>query len=225
MTMPPNSLDGCRVALFDMDRTLVRTDTATLYVRHQRRIGEASLRDVAKVAWWMLQYTFGALDAEGVAQAVALGYAGKSEASMREKCLAWYRSDVVPHVSDAARHAVARYRAAGCVTAIVTGSTRYAAEPLAEELGIEHVVCTRLEVEGGAFTGRVMKPMCYAAGKIQLTRDLGVRLGFSLDEATFYSDSITDLPLLESVARPVAVNPDARLRRIARRRGWPVETW
>src|SRR5690606_34397489 len=114
----------------------------------------------------------------------------------------------------------------GDLVAIVTGATRYAAEPLAEELGIEHVVCTRLDVSpSGRFTGRVEQPMCYGAGKIALARKVADAHGLRLEEATFYSDSITDLPLLEAVAEPVAVNPDARLARVARARGWPVERW
>lgn len=223
VTLP--AFDRCRVALFDMDRTLVRTDTASLYVRYQRRIGEASRLDVARVAFWMLQYTFGILDAEGVAEAVARGYAGRSESAMLERCRAWFRSDVLPHVTAAARRAVTEHRQAGRRTAIVTGTTRYAAEPLAAELGIDHVVCSRLEVSSDAFTGRVLKPMCFGAGKIALAEALGRTAGFTLDEAAFYSDSITDRPLLERVRAPVVVNPDARLRRLAVRLGWPIERW
>ena len=77
----------------------------------------------------------------------------------------------------------------------------------------------------GRFTGQMDPPMCYGAGKIERTLRIAEAQGFCLDDATFYSDSITDLPLLERVQRPVIVNPDARLRRLARRRGWPIERW
>ncbi|HMI93633.1 MAG TPA: HAD family phosphatase, partial [Polyangiales bacterium] len=109
--------------------------------------------------------------------------------------------------------------------AIVTGATRYAARPLADELGIEHVIATELEVADGLFTGKVMRPMSYGTGKVVLTERLASEHGLSLDDATFYSDSITDLPLLERVGKPVAINPDARLRRVARKRGWRIERW
>lgn len=218
-------MNGCRVALFDMDRTLVEVDTATLYVRYQRRIGEVGILGVARVAYWMLQYTLGILDAEAVAAAVALGYRGRSEAAMLARCREWFQSDVLPHVTGAARAAVERHRREGHVTAIVTGATRYAAEPLAELLGIEHVLCTRLAVSDGAFTGEVLRPMAYGAGKVTLVEELGARVGFSLEEAAFYTDSITDRPLLERVGHPVVVNPDGRLRALARERGWPVESW
>ena len=77
----------------------------------------------------------------------------------------------------------------------------------------------------GLFTGRVRKPLPYGTGKVTLAERLGQQVGFTLDDATFYTDSITDLPLLERVREPVVVNPDARLRRIAKQRGWPIETW
>lgn len=210
-----------RAALFDMDRTLVRKDTATLWMRYQRDIGEAGMVDMARVAWWLLQYTFGVVDAERVAEKVVRDYEGRPEAWLRETCRTWFREYVLEHVSEEGRRAVERHRKAGDTLAIVTGATRYAAEPLAAELDIEHVVCTTLEVDDrGHFTGRPNKPLCYGAGKIALAQDR-----VALDDAIFYSDSITDLPLLERVAEPVVVNPDARLRRIAKQRGWRIERW
>jgi HAD superfamily hydrolase (TIGR01490 family) len=208
-----------------MDRTLVSRDTATLYVRYQRDVGDAGWRQALRVSWWVLQYTLGVIDAERVAERALADFRGKSERWMEESCRGWFRDYVLEHVAQAGRDAVRRHRDAGDVVAIVTGATRYAAEPLAEELGIDHVVCTRLEVEDGLFTGKVVKPMCYGRGKIDLTRRYAEAKGFSLDDATFYSDSITDLPLLEHVATPVVVNPDARLERVARRRNWPIERW
>jgi HAD superfamily hydrolase (TIGR01490 family) len=214
------------VALFDMDRTLVRKDTASLYVRYQRDVGEAGLRDTARVAWWLLQYTFGVIDAERVAEQALAEFRGKDEHWMESHCKTWFRDYVLPHVSDRARHTVERHKKQGHTLGIVTGATRYAAEPLARELGIEHVVCTRLEVcPRGQLTGRVVKPMCYGEGKITLAEAYAAKAGFALDEATFYSDSITDLPLLERVKTPVAVNPDSRLKRLATKRGWAIERW
>jgi HAD superfamily hydrolase (TIGR01490 family) len=215
-----------KAALFDMDRTLVRRDTASLYVRYRRDIGEAGMREALRVGWWILQYSFGVIDAERVAERAVADYRGKSEAWMIESCQDWFRRYVLEHVSETGRHAVARHRDAGDVAVIVTGATRYAAVPLAAELGIEHVLCTELEVDdSGCFTGRVHKPMCYGAGKIAMCEKLALEHGLSLDDATFYSDSITDLPLLEHVGRPVVVNPDARLKRVAQKRGWPIERW
>lgn len=214
-----------RAALFDMDRTLVRVDTATLYVRYERHIGEADWRDTARVAWWLLQYTLGVIDVKSVAKKALAKYAGREEREMIERCETWFADWVLPHVCADGRRAVREHREAGDVVAIVTSATPYAARPLAAELGIEHVVCNHLEVDDGLFTGRVETPFCYGRGKIECAEALAAELGFDLDEATFYSDSITDLPLLSRVGTPVCVNPDVRLRRHARREGWRVERW
>lgn len=212
-------------ALFDLDRTLVRRDTASLYVEYQRDRGEATLRYRARVAWWLLQYGLGVIDAPRVAERALSAVAGREEEPFRVACEGWFRDYVRPHVCEEGRKAVARHRDAGDLVAIVTGASPYAAWPVARELGIEHVACTELEVIDGRFTGRPIHPVGYGEGKITLATRLAERHGFTLADATFYSDSATDLPLLERVARPVAVNPDMRLRRIAKRRGWPVERW
>ena len=215
-----------RAALFDMDRTLVRRETASLYVRYQREIGEAGWRDSARVAWWVFQYTMGVIDAPVVALRALKSLAGMRETVMAARCEDWFRRYVETHVCDLGRVAVERHRALGDVLAIVTGATRYAALPLARRLRIPHVVSSELEIDAeGKFTGRVVEPLCYGAGKVTRTEIFAAKLGFRLEEATFYSDSFTDLPLLERVREPIVINPDPRLARIAKKRGWPVETW
>jgi HAD superfamily hydrolase (TIGR01490 family) len=145
---------------------------------------------------------------------------------MQARCDDWFFRDVEPLVSEQGRRAVVAHRAKGDVIAIVTGATPYIARPLARRLGIPHVVASDLEVgSDGRFTGRFVEPLCYGVGKLARARDLGLRLGFAVEEATFYSDSLSDLPLLEAVATPVVVNPDPRLSRVARKRGWRVERW
>ncbi len=208
-----------RAALFDMDRTLVRRETASLYVRYQRSIGEATWRDSARVLMWVTQYTLGVIDAPAVAAKAMRQLAGMPETVMSARCDDWFRTWVEPHVADFGRAAVRFHKARGDVLAIVTGATRYAARPLARRLGIDHVVASELEVDAqGRFTGRVVDPLCYGHGKVERAERLAKALGFEIAEASFYSDSFTDLPLLERVAEPIVVNPDGRLRRVAQRR-------
>lgn len=217
--------DRRRAALFDMDRTLVRVETASLYVRYQRAIGEAQLKDSLQVAWWVLLYTFNLIDAPRVAAKAVSQLAGMSETAMSARCDDWFQSYVARHVSDAARAAVRRHRDRGDLLAIATGASPYAARPLARMLQIPHVLASEIEVAEGMFTGRPVLPLCYGDGKVARARALLEAGGIELGDATFYSDSITDLPLLEAVGEPVVVNPDPRLMRIARQRGWPIERW
>lgn len=215
-----------RAALFDLDRTLVRKDTATLYVKWQREVGLATTRDLVRTMWWVAQYTFGVLDAHAVAKRAIATLAGKPEQQMIDECERWYVSHVLPHVSGEARRAVERHTESGDLVAIVTGATPYVARPLARTLGIPHVVTSELEVDArGAFTGRSKDPLCYGEGKVTRAARLAEAHGFDLAKAVFYTDSLTDLPLLERVAERVCVNPDPRLRRLAKKRGWRIESW
>lgn len=215
-----------RAALFDMDKTLIAEHSSRLYVRFQRDIGEATWLDSVRLTAWLLQYSVGLLDSTGVAQRIIGAYRGQAEADLIAKCERWYPDYVRPHLSRVGAEVVRQRQAAGDFTAIVTASTRYASAPLARELGIEGIVATEVEVdERGVLTGGVVWPLCYAEGKVvRAERDLSAR-GLSLSEASFYTDSITDMALLEAVAEPYAVNPDPRLRREAERRGWPILAW
>ncbi len=209
-----------------MDRTLLRKETASLYVRYQRDRGEATSRDLLKALYWVGLYTLGVLDAEKVAAVALKSLAGQHEVELAFRCDDWFSQYVERHITDEGRLAVARHRAAGDVVAIVTGASPYAAWPLARRLRIEHVVSSRFEVdESGRFTGRPDGPLCLGHGKVERARAFAREVGVDLADATFYSDSVSDLPLLELVGEPVAVNPDPRLRRIARRRGLRIETW
>jgi HAD superfamily hydrolase (TIGR01490 family) len=215
-----------RAALFDMDRTLLRTETASLYVRYQRDIGEATTRDLARTLFWVGQYTLGVLDAARVAEKALLTIRGLPEVVLAARCDDWFHRCVERHISDVGRETVRRHRERGDLCAIVTGASLYTSRPLARRLGIEHVVSSVFELdEGGRFTGRAESPLCFGEGKVVRARRLAEVCGFRLDDATFYTDSISDLPLLERVGDPVAVNPDPRLKRIAERRRWRVERW
>jgi phosphoserine phosphatase len=154
-------------ALFDLDHTVLVSDTGMSWMRFQRRRGELSSLGLARAVWWSVLYKAAVLDLEALATRLTAELAGQPEAAMREAAAAWYQADVVPMISPAARHAIAAHRAAGDVIALATGATQYAAESVAAGLGIEHTLCSRLEVQGGTFTGR-LAAMCFGAHKVPL---------------------------------------------------------
>jgi HAD superfamily hydrolase (TIGR01490 family) len=214
-----------RAALFDMDRTLLSKETASLYVRYQRRIGEASLRDLVRTLGWVAQYTMGVLDHAAVAARALRSLEGMPESRMIARCDDWFFRDIEHLITGGGRLAVAKHLAAGDTCAIVTGSSLYASRPLARRLGIPHVVASTFEIDDrGCFTGRPGK-LCIGPGKLERAVDFAAANDVRLEDAIFYTDSITDLPLLERVGEPVAVNPDPRLLRLARQRGWRIERW
>jgi HAD superfamily hydrolase (TIGR01490 family) len=225
VTAPVTSA-GRRAALFDMDRTLVRRETASLYVRYRVDVGEASWSDLLRTLYWVAQYTVGVLDAQKVALIVLAEVRGMHETVLASRCEDWFPRYVERHIADAGRDAVRRHQQAGDLCAIVTGGSPYTARPLARRLGIEHVVSTVFEMDAERrFTGKPEQPLCLGDGKVERAERLAREQGFRLEDAIFYTDSVSDLPLLERVAEPVAVNPDPRLRRIADKRGWRIEAW
>ena len=213
-----------RAAFFDLDHTILRRDTGMSWMRFLRRRGELSATELGRAMWWALLYKAAVLDMEALATRLAAELAGQEEAAMRAKADVWHAADVVPMIAPAARHAIRVHREAGDVLAIATGATQYAALAVAHGLGIEHTLCSRLEVADGAFTGR-LAAMCFGAHKVDLARAFAAERGLDLAASTFYSDSYNDLPLLEAVGTPVAVNPVLRLYRHSRRHGWRIEHW
>ena len=231
MTTKPGSPNFAAVpataplALFDMDRTLVETHTAKLYVRFQRDQGEMGAWMALRASIWLAQYTLGIVNAESVAERVLRDYRGKDADWLLERCRGWFSEYVEPEVSPVGRRRVREHVERGSHVAIATSAVRQIAQPLAEHLGIPDLVCSELEQRNGRLTGEFCQPLCYAEGKRERAQALAASLGTRLSLATFYTDSITDAPLLEAVGQPVAVNPDSRLRRLAQRRGWRMENW
>ena len=149
-------------------------------------------------------------------------FKGDSERALARQARVWMEERVVPTLYPEAESIVADHLAKGHVVAIVSGATKFVVKPLAEHLGIKHLLYTRLEVENGRFTGRVVEPICFEDGKIYWLQQLVEGQNVDLARSYFYTDSITDLPLLDLVGHPVVTNPDPRLYREAKRRRWPV---
>ncbi len=211
-------------AFFDMDNTLLSLDSGTSYTKFLYERGELSKRMVAKVLYWSALYKLAILDMESVFVKLCADLEGDSEDEMIAKCQVWYEKHVAPSVAPAARVAVEHHRQAGHVVVLATGSTIYAARPVARGVGIDHVLASSLEVTSGAFTGKPAA-LCFGAHKVSLAEAWASQHGVDLAKSFFYSDSYNDLPMLKRVGSPIAVNPDARLRRHARRSGWAIQRW
>ncbi len=209
-------------AFFDIDGTLLARNSATLYMRHLRRTGQARRRDVAWTLYYLARYKLGLLDIQSTLVESMRFVIGKDERAMMEDCREWYARDVRPYLYPQMAALVATHREAGHVPVLATSATRYLAEPLATDLGIGHFLVTQLVVEEGIFTGKAVHPICYGDGKVHWARALAAQEGFDLPRSYFYTDSVTDLPLLEAVGHPFIVHPDPPLRRLAERRGWTI---
>lgn len=220
MLSPPQA--GRVAAFFDMDHTVVRGNTASIYLQDMRRRGELRRRDLARLSVVLLRYRLALIDMRAVMREVFANLQGTPEEALRDRCQALFDRHIRPLVSDDALRTAAEHHAQGHTNVLLTAQTPYLADPLARLLGAEHVLCTRLEVRNGLFTGLAEGPMCYGDGKVELASRWAAGRGVALRESYFYTDSYTDLPMLEAVGGPRVVAPDLRLWLAARRRGWPI---
>ena len=212
-------------AFFDVDRTLVDCNTGRLFLQDLRRRGEISFLRALRAMGWMLKYHLSLIDLEAVAERLVAQMRGWSEKEFAERCRRWVEDDVLPRLLPSALRKIERHRDEGHLLAILSSSPTYVTRPIAETLGLDEVLSTQFEVQGGQFTGRLVGPACFGKGKVHWAEDLVARKKVDLSSSWFYTDSYSDLPMLERVGNRVVVNPDPRLRRTARQRGWTVENW
>jgi HAD superfamily hydrolase (TIGR01490 family) len=212
-------------AFFDMDRTILRVNSGTLWIRWLRGRGELSLYETARGLAWIAQYKLALLDMEAVVTKVIAAMRGQSERELVDKAREFFDGLIAAEVAPKARAAIAQHRKDGHVVAILSTSTPYVVEPLAAHLGIEHAICTRMNVADGRFDGTHRRPACYGRGKVHWAEEFAREHGVDLAQSFFYSDSYTDLPMLERVGVARVINPDTRLRRHAKRVGWAIDEW
>jgi HAD superfamily hydrolase (TIGR01490 family) len=194
-------------------------------VKYLRRNDQMTLPQLLQSIAWLVQYRFGLLDFDAMTRKLVVRYRGAVVDDLREEVRRWYATDVRPFIATQARERVARHREDGHEVVLLTSATRFLSVPLAEDLEIPHILCTEVAEEEGRLTGRIIPPPCYGDGKVVHAERFAREHDVDLDRSFFYTDSYTDLPMLERVGEPRVVNPDPRLRRFAVARGWGFETW
>jgi HAD superfamily hydrolase (TIGR01490 family) len=215
-----------RLALFDLDNTLLTGDSDYEWGQFliDRGVLDRQAYEAQNKAYYE-QYVAGTLDIHEYL-GFALGPLAQHTAADLERWHAEFmRERIVPMITPAARALVRRHLGQQDLCAIITATNSFVTAPIAREFGVEHLIATDPETRDGRYTGRVAGTPCFREGKVaRLDQWLAAR-GRTLSdftESTLYSDSHNDLPLLEKVKQPVAVDPDERLAREARRRGWPI---
>lgn len=218
-------MSGRVAAFFDIDCTVLEINSGTSWIRYLRRTGKMGLFELARAVGWTVQYKFGWLDFEAMARKVLSGYVGKEVAPLEAEVEQWFLDEVAWAITTQARHSIAEHAERGHVVALLTSATRFLSRPVARAVSVEHILCTEVEEKAGRFTGDVIEPLCYGPGKVAKAERFAADHGIDLDASFFYTDSVSDLPMLERVGEPRVINPDPRLRRRAAEAGWSVAQW
>lgn len=211
-------------AFFDLDRTLIRRSSALALAGPFRKRGLITRTHLVKAALWQLLFVARGASAETVRNAAEGGMrllAGFSVDEMRAVVGDAMEPILRPLVYAEPLHLVQEHRARGEKVYVVSATLQEIVEHIANDLGFDGAIGTRAEVVDGRYTGRALRP-AHGVHKAEAVRELAADQGFDLGACTAYSDSHSDVPFLEAVGHPIAVNADRELRRIARERGWPL---
>jgi HAD superfamily hydrolase (TIGR01490 family) len=211
-------------AFFDLDKTIIAKSSALAFSKPFFNQGLLTRRAVLKNSYAQFLYLLSGADRDQM---------DRIRTHLTNMCAGWdveqvksivnetLHDIVTPLVFAEAADLIAAHKLCGRDVVVVSASGEEIVAPIARALGATHAMATRMVVEGGKYTGDVAF-YCYGEGKVQAIRELAARERYPLEHCYAYSDSMTDLPMLEAVGHPSVVNPDRGLRKEANERGWPV---
>ncbi len=212
-------------AFFDLDKTIIAKSSTLAFSRPFQAGGLLSRKTLLRSAYTQFMYVLGGADhdkMEELRQFMSELVAGWDVATVKEIVAETLHNVVDPLVYDEAVGLIEEHHAAGRDVIIVSASGTEVVEPIGAMLGADHVIATQVGIdEEGRYTGEITF-YAYAENKASAIRELAEVAGYDLESSYAYSDSITDVPMLEAVGHPFVVNPDKELRRTATEREWPI---
>ena len=214
------------LAIFDLDNTLIGGDSDFLWGEF---IGEEGIVDASayrkKNEYFYQQYDLGTLDIYAWLDFCLEPLSRYSMAELQEFHHRFMIQKIEPIMLDKAQNCINQHKERGDTVLVMTASTSFVTAPIVKKYGINHLLATEPEIKEGRYTGGVSGIPCFQAGKIDKLLPWLQKNEETLTGSTFYSDSHNDLPLLELVDNPVAVNADKILTKIAEKKGWEILNW
>lgn len=227
LVLVENHLSPRTAAFFDLDKTVIAKSSTLAFSRPFYQGGLINRRAVLRTAYAQFVYLLGGADhdqMEGMRKYLSELCRGWNVQQVREIVAETLHDLIDPIIYDEAASLIEEHHLAGRDVVIVSASGAEVVEPIGEMLGADHVVATRMTVEDGRYTGRI-DHYVYGPAKAEAIARLADSEGYDLERSFAYSDSVTDIPMLEAVGHPYTVNPDRGLRREAVSREWPVLTF
>ena len=215
------------LAIFDLDNTLIGGDSDYLWGEFLCDEGVISDRQSfeKKNDYFYQQYELGSLDIYAWAEFSFEILSHYSINELEAFHIKFMAQKIEPIFLKKAQDCINSHKENGDTVLVITASNTFVTAPIVKRYGINHLLATEPEIVSGRYTGKVSGIPCFKSGKIENLMPWLERNGVSLKDSTFYSDSHNDLPLLELVDNPVAVNADKILAKIAQIKGWDILNW
>ena len=215
--------NGPVIAFFDFDNTLIGDDTQGLEIRYlmrRRRVGPVDLLRIGAIHWLYKRHL---LSSDRIVRACVRIYRGLGPEEVVNQTAGFHEAEIRPRYVPAVHRRLAEHHRLGHICVILSASVPHLLEPAARDLGVDHLICTRLETDRqGLYTGKPDGPVCVGTEKTSQAQALARRLGSDLTIAWAYTDHHADTAFLGAVGNPVAVNPTPRLRTTAEKAGWTI---
>ncbi|MBU4254956.1 MAG: HAD-IB family hydrolase [Acidobacteria bacterium] len=213
------------IALFDLDHTMFDTNSSHLLVTRAHKIGFLTTRDLIKGIWMVLRHKMGLGDTKGIIEQAYRWLEGVSEEEFRRFGNEIVEDTLIGFVHPEIREILKQHKERGADIVILSAALEVICEPIARHLEMDHVICSRLEIIDGTYTGQALGPPCIGEEKLIRVQEYCREHGYTLKDAYYYADSILDLPALEAVGHPICINPDKKLAAEAKQRNWTIHSW
>ncbi|MGE5397098.1 MAG: HAD family hydrolase [Chitinophagales bacterium] len=210
------------IHFWDMDDTLMDADSDVSWKLFMIEKGLASEEDLASMSQFWTDYLAGCLDPVRFMEFQLREFRGKPPEEMQILAQQHFEISIKPRCFEKARLTISNTTQNGEINCIITACNRIVATPIINHFGIDEAICTELEVIDGVFTGRYLGAYCSGKEKIPHMEEFCRKHGTELKKAWYYGDSIADIPIMEAIGHPVAVNPKAELLDWAQKKSWPI---
>ncbi|MFO7820525.1 MAG: HAD-IB family hydrolase [Lentisphaeria bacterium] len=214
-----------KIAMFDMDHTLINNDCDVSWKRFLVDKGLAPPDALGKADEYYEQYKRGELDLREFTAFQLAEFVNRTPEEMEQLAVEHCDSMVRPRIYKDAQSEVEGFAGSDWITAICTSTNDVVAAPVAELFGIKNIIATNLEVDRGLFTGRINGRYCGGEGKVARATEFCRCHEADLSAVSYYGDSVADMPLLSAVGKAIAVNPAPGLRHLAEQHGWPIRAF
>lgn len=212
------------LVIFDLDNTLIGGDSDYLWSQFLTEEGVVGPQHQHENQRFYDEYVAGTLDINEFLTFQLAPLAAHDVDTLKSWRARFMEEKIAPIMLPSAKKLIEKYQNDGATLLIITATNSFVTAPIAERLGIKHLIATEPEIRHGQYTGKVDGTPSFREGKVARLNHWLQTTDHNLDASWFYSDSHNDLPLLERVTHPVAVDPDEKLKAQAQKNGWPVIT-
>ena len=213
------------VAFFDLDLTLLEVNSASLWVKREFKRGRLSIWHLMRATYWLGVYHLGGTSLEAALLSGISTLKDQPVDEFNERVRIFYEEEVSHRVRWGAHDVLEWHRSRGHLCYLMTNASAQLSSHFIEPLSLDGALCNHFEEAKGLLTGRPAQILCFGEGKLVSARQLLKTSNISLDDCYFYTDSFSDLPLLEEIGHPYAVHPDRKLRQHAHDRQWSTLDW